>query len=114
MAERKTNGLDRHQQSFRSAAGTCKGLQYSCRERPRRRAGHGRRVRRQHTGEAAIEAARLARQAKAPVSLRWTRAEEFTWAYFRPAALIEIEAALDNDHRIAAWDFVNYNSGGSG
>jgi isoquinoline 1-oxidoreductase len=67
-----------------------------------------------HTGEAAIEAARLARQAKAPVSLRWTRAEEFTWAYFRPAALIEIEAALDNDHRIAAWDFVNYNSGGSG
>ena len=24
-----------------------------------------------------------------PVSLRWTREEEFTWAYFRPAAVIE-------------------------
>jgi len=67
-----------------------------------------------HTGESALEAARLAREAKRPVSLRWTRAEEFTWAYFRPAALIEVEAALDSGKRsIAAWDFVNYNSGGS-
>jgi isoquinoline 1-oxidoreductase len=66
-----------------------------------------------HTGEAAIEAARLAREAKRPVSLRWTRVEEFTWAYARPAAFIEIEAALDADGGIAAWDFVNYNSGPS-
>jgi isoquinoline 1-oxidoreductase len=66
-----------------------------------------------HTGEAAIEAARLAREAKRPVSLRWTRAEEFTWAYSRPAALIEVEAALDGKNGIAAWDFANYNSGGS-
>lgn len=66
-----------------------------------------------HTGEAAIEAARLAREAKRPVSLRWTRAEEFTWAYCRPAALIEVEAALDDSGGLAAWDFVNYNSGGS-
>lgn len=66
-----------------------------------------------HTGEAALEAARLAREAKRPVSLRWTRAEEFTWAYFRPAARIEIEAALDGSNGILAWDFVNYNSGGA-
>jgi CO/xanthine dehydrogenase Mo-binding subunit len=66
-----------------------------------------------HTGEAAIEAARLAREANRPVSLRWTRAEEFTWAYCRPAALIEINAALDEKRGILAWDFVNYNSGGS-
>jgi isoquinoline 1-oxidoreductase len=45
--------------------------------------------------------------------VRWTRAEEFTWAYFRPAALIEAEAALDDGKRLLAWDFVNYNSGGS-
>ena len=66
-----------------------------------------------HTGEAAIEAARLAREVSKPVSLRWTRAEEFTWAYCRPAALIEIDAALDQEKRILAWDFVNYNSGAS-
>ncbi len=65
-----------------------------------------------HTGEAAIEAARLAKEAGAPVSLRWTRAEEFTWAYSRPAALIEVEGAVDSNG-IAAWDFTNYNSGGS-
>ncbi|HVX66869.1 MAG TPA: molybdopterin cofactor-binding domain-containing protein [Bryobacteraceae bacterium] len=66
-----------------------------------------------HTGEAAIEAARLAREAARPVAVQWTRAEEFAWAYFRPAALIEIEAGLDAGNRVAAWDFTNYNSGGS-
>ncbi len=63
-----------------------------------------------HTGEAAIEAARLAKEAGKPVAMQWTRAEEFTWAYFRPAALVEIEAGLD-DAVLAAWDFTNYNSG---
>jgi isoquinoline 1-oxidoreductase len=64
-----------------------------------------------HTGEAAIEAARLAKEAGKPVAVQWTRAEEFAWAYFRPAALIEIDAGFDESNRIAAWDFVNYNSG---
>jgi isoquinoline 1-oxidoreductase subunit beta len=64
-----------------------------------------------HTGEAAIEAARLARETRRPVLLRWTRTEEFTCAYFRPAALIEIEAGLDRSNLIQAWDFSNYNSG---
>ena len=45
-----------------------------------------------HTGEAAEEAARLAKAAGRPVAVHWTRAEEFTWAYFRPAALIECKA----------------------
>ena len=62
----------------------------------------------------AIEAARLAREAGRPVSLRWTRAEEFTWAYFRPAGLFELEAGLDAAGRLAAWDFINYNSGTAG
>ncbi len=66
-----------------------------------------------HTGEAALEAARLARQTGRPVAVQWTRAEEFMWAYFRPAALIEVEAGLDANGAISAWDFVNYNSGGS-
>src|ERR1039457_1906077 len=67
-----------------------------------------------HTAEAATEAAHLAKQAGRPVAVQWTRAEEFTWAYFRPAALIEIEAGLDAGKAISAWDFTNYNSGASG
>lgn len=39
-----------------------------------------------HMGDAAVEAARLAKAAGKPVKLIWTREEEFTWAYFRPAS----------------------------
>lgn len=67
-----------------------------------------------HTGESAVEAARIARAAKRPVSLRWTRDEEFQWAAFRPAALIQADARLEADGTIADWFFVNVNSGGSG
>ncbi len=67
-----------------------------------------------HTGEAGIEAARLAKAAGHPVSLRWTRREEFTWAYFRPAAVIQIEAALDDKNNLTSWHFININAGGSG
>ncbi len=66
-----------------------------------------------HTGEVAIEAARLAKEAGKPVSLRWSRKEEFIWAYFRPAGLIEIRAGMDANGKIKAWEFVNYNSGTS-
>ena len=67
-----------------------------------------------HTGEVAVEAARLAKAANHPVSLMWTREEEFTWAYFRPAGVIEIKSAAANDGRLEAWEFHNYNSGPSG
>ncbi len=66
-----------------------------------------------HTAEAAIEAARLAKAAKRPVAVRWTRTEEFTWAYFRPAALIECKAGLDARGSLIAWDFTTINPGGS-
>ncbi|HEU5430416.1 MAG TPA: molybdopterin cofactor-binding domain-containing protein, partial [Thermomicrobiales bacterium] len=66
-----------------------------------------------HNVEAATEAARLAKAAGKPVKLVWTREEEFTWAYFRPAGVIEVEAGVANDGAITAWDFHNYNSGGS-
>ena len=62
---------------------------------------------------AAVEAARLAKAAGRPVRIQWTREEEFTWAYFRPAALIDIRAGLDQAGSIVAWDFVNINSGGA-
>ena len=66
-----------------------------------------------HTGEVAVEAARLSRAANRPVSLMWTREEEFTWAYFRPAGVIEVKAGVAGDGRLAAWEFHNYNSGPS-
>lgn len=66
-----------------------------------------------HTGEAAIEAARLAKSVGKPVHLRWTREEEFTWAYFRPAGLMTVSAAIDDAGSLTGWDFANYNSGGS-
>ena len=67
-----------------------------------------------HTGEAAVEAARLARAANKPVKLIWTREEEFTWAYFRPAGVIDIRSGVTKDGLITAWQFDNYNSGPSG
>lgn len=66
-----------------------------------------------HTGETAVEAARIAKAAGKPVALRWTRAEEFTWASFRPAAAIECAAALDESGKLTAWHYVNVNSGRS-
>lgn len=66
-----------------------------------------------HTVDTAIEAARLARAAGRPVKIVWTRQEEFTWAYFRPAGLIEVRAGIDREGRLLAWDFHNYNSGPS-
>ena len=67
-----------------------------------------------HTGEAGIEAARLAREAKKPVKVMWTREEEFTWAYFRPAGVIDVKAGVSRDGKLLSWEFHNYNSGGSG
>ena len=66
-----------------------------------------------HTGEAAVEAARLAKAVGKPVKLVWTREEEFTWAYFRPAGLIEIQSSVKADGRLTTWEYHNYNSGGS-
>ncbi|HKB92143.1 MAG TPA: molybdopterin cofactor-binding domain-containing protein, partial [Opitutaceae bacterium] len=67
-----------------------------------------------HTGDAAIEAARLAKEAGKPVKLVWTREEEFTWAYFRPAGLIKVTGGTTADGKLTHWDFHNYNSGPSG
>jgi len=67
-----------------------------------------------HTGDAAIEAARFALAVNRPVKLIWSREEEFNWAYFRPAGVIEIRSGVSSDGVITAWAFHNYNSGPSG
>jgi isoquinoline 1-oxidoreductase len=67
-----------------------------------------------HDPETAISAARLAQAAHAPVKVHWTREEEFTHAYFRPAAVIDVRVGATSDGDITAWDFVNVNSGAAG
>jgi isoquinoline 1-oxidoreductase len=67
-----------------------------------------------HRGDAAIEAARLAQEAKKPVKIVWSREEEFVWAYFRPGGVIEVSAGVNKDGTITGWKFNNYNSGSAG
>ncbi len=67
-----------------------------------------------HSGEAGIEAARLSKETRTAVKVVWTREEEFTWAYFRPAGVIEVKAGATKDGILESWEFHNYNSGGSG
>jgi isoquinoline 1-oxidoreductase len=62
-------------------------------------------------GECELEAAWLAREAGAPVRLAWTREEEFTASYCRPAGIVDITAGVDEQGRIHAWWHRNYNSG---
>ncbi|MGH9309743.1 MAG: molybdopterin cofactor-binding domain-containing protein, partial [Vicinamibacterales bacterium] len=49
-----------------------------------------------------------------PVKLVWTRREEFSYGYLRPAGVIEVKAGVDATGRLASWEFDNWNSGGSG
>jgi nicotinate dehydrogenase subunit B len=67
-----------------------------------------------HTGEAGIEAARLSKAVGKPVKVVWSREEEFMWAYFRPAGVIEVNGSADKDGKLTSWQFNNYNSGASG
>ena len=56
-----------------------------------------------HNGDAAIEAARMAKAVGKPVKRNWTREEEMTWAYFRPGGLIEVGGKVDagrHHHRV--------------
>jgi nicotinate dehydrogenase subunit B len=66
-----------------------------------------------HNVDTTIESARLAKAAGKPVKIVWTREEEFTWAYFRPAGVIDVRAGMTKEGQLTAWDFHNYNSGQS-
>ncbi len=66
-----------------------------------------------HSGEYAIEAARLAKAAGKPVKLVWNRKEEFCYGYFRPAGVIDVKAGVDAAGRLTVWEFDNWNSGPS-
>jgi isoquinoline 1-oxidoreductase len=67
-----------------------------------------------HNGDAAVEAAKIAKATGKPVKRNWTREEEMTWAYFRPGGAIEVAGKAAEDGTITEWEFHNYNSGPSG
>jgi isoquinoline 1-oxidoreductase len=67
-----------------------------------------------HTGECAIEAARLAKGAGKPVKLVWTREEEMTFAYFRPGGVIEITGGVDKHGKLTVWQYNSLNAGPAG
>ena len=67
-----------------------------------------------HTGDAAVEAARLAKATSKPVKVTWSREDEFTWAYLRPAGVIGIRGGATKDGKLVAWEFHNFNSGPAG
>ncbi|MBE7558889.1 xanthine dehydrogenase family protein molybdopterin-binding subunit [bacterium] len=62
----------------------------------------------------AVEAARLAKLSGKPVQVAWTRAEEFFYDTFRPAAVVKISAGMSVDARIAFWDYGVYAAGQRG
>ncbi|MGA8710607.1 MAG: molybdopterin cofactor-binding domain-containing protein [Thermoplasmata archaeon] len=64
-----------------------------------------------HASELAVGAARLAKAAGRPVQIAYTREEEFTQAYFRPMAVIDIRSGAKKDGTITAWQFEDINAG---
>ena len=64
-----------------------------------------------HGGGVALEAAIMAREVGAPVKVAWSRHEEFTSGTLRPAAVIDVDAAVAPDGKLTAWTFTNINSG---
>ncbi len=53
----------------------------------------------------AVEAARLAQITGKPVMVLWTRAEEFFYDTFGPAAVVKISSAVDEKGKITQWDY---------
>jgi isoquinoline 1-oxidoreductase len=62
----------------------------------------------------ALEAARLAKLSGKPVQVVWTRAEEFFYDTFRPAAIVKIQAGVTASGLISLWDYGVYFAGERG
>ncbi len=59
----------------------------------------------------AVEAARLAKAVGKPVQVAWTRAEEFFYDSFRPAAVVKIKSGIDGAGKLKLWDYSVYFAG---
>jgi isoquinoline 1-oxidoreductase len=63
-------------------------------------------------GPQAVEAARLALVAGEPVMLAWSRAEEFMYDTFDPAAVVRIVSGVNAAGLLTLWDYQVYGAGG--
>lgn len=70
--------------------------------------GYGRRS----LGDTAAEAAVIAKEARRPVKLIWTREEDMAHGMFRPQAFQCLEAAADGSGRIVGWRHCVVGDGG--
>jgi nicotinate dehydrogenase subunit B len=62
----------------------------------------------------AVEAAKLAKWSDKPVQVAWTRAEEFFYDTFRPAAVVKIKAGVNDSGLLSFWDYGVYYAGERG
>jgi isoquinoline 1-oxidoreductase len=53
----------------------------------------------------AVEAARLSKAVGKPVQVVWSRAEEFFYDTFRPAAIVKISSGIDDAGKVVLWDY---------
>jgi nicotinate dehydrogenase subunit B len=53
----------------------------------------------------AVEAARLSKAVGKPVQVVWSRAEEFFYDTFRPAAIVKISSGIDEAGKLVFWDY---------
>jgi isoquinoline 1-oxidoreductase len=65
-------------------------------------------------GPQAVEAARLSQLAGRPVMVAWTRAEEFFFDTFRPAAVVKVASGIDAAGLITLWEYDVYGAGERG
>jgi isoquinoline 1-oxidoreductase subunit beta len=68
---------------------------------------------RRSLGDYSAEAARIAREAKRPVKLVWTREEDLGYGMFRPQAFQCLQAALDKDGKVGGWTHCVVGDGGA-
>ncbi len=62
----------------------------------------------------AMQVVKLAKIAKKPVQLAWSREDEFFYDTFRPAAVVKIKSGITDSGKIVAWNYDIYGMGGRG
>jgi len=62
----------------------------------------------------AIQAVKIAKKAGKPVQLIWSRADEFFYDTFRPAAAVKIKSGFTDTGDMILWDYNIYGMGGRG